>query len=75
MAEMSVTAGTEDLGPDHAVTVVRGRGDILGGYGLEEAGPASARVELAVGCKQRQAAADAGIDALAFVVQQVAAKG
>jgi hypothetical protein len=48
MAAVAVSAGAEDLRPDHAVTAVGMRDDVLLGHGLEEAGPAGAGVELAV---------------------------
>src|SRR5262245_11493363 len=70
MAEMSIAAGAQDLGADHAVAAVFMGDDILVGYGLEEAGPAGAGVELVTRGEQRQPTADAGIDTMAFVVQQ-----
>jgi hypothetical protein len=44
------------------------------GHGFEEAGPASAGIELGIRREKRLPAADAGVDPLAFVVQQRAAK-
>jgi len=44
------------------------------GNGFEEAGPASAGIELGIRREKRQPAADAGVDPVAFVVQQRAAK-
>src|SRR5262249_38360770 len=75
VTQVAVTAGTEDLGSDHAVGVVDFRGHVLLGHGPEETRPASAGVELGVRGEQRQATADAGVDALTFVVQQGAAEG
>src|SRR5207302_2096227 len=70
VAKVGVAAGTDDFRADHAVAIVLVGEDVLGGDRLKEAGPASAGMELGAGGKQRQSTADAGVNALAFVVQQ-----
>jgi hypothetical protein len=76
VAEMRVTPHTVDLGADHAVAHVALGADIFGGHRLEKTRPAGAGVELRVRAKQRQPAADAGIDvAFAVVVKGAAERG
>ena len=72
---MGVAAGAEDLRAGHAVAAVGRRREVLLGRRPEEAGPASAGVELGVRREQRQPATDAGVDPAALVVEQGPAEG
>src|SRR6185295_9572764 len=75
VTEVAVAAGTEYFGPRHAVAPVRDLHHVLLRDRLEEAGPASARVELRARLEERQGAADAAVDAIPLVVEQGAAEG
>src|SRR5258706_5727184 len=74
VAEMRRAAGAEDLGAPHPVAAVLPGDDVLGRDGLEEARPAGARVEFGLGGKKRKRAAHAGVDPVAFVVEEQAAE-
>src|SRR5882724_8185573 len=74
MAEMAVAASAQNLRADHAVAAVCMRDNVLLGHKLEEAGPAGAGVELAMGGEQGQPTADTAVDPLALVVQERAAE-
>lgn len=75
MAEVAATAGAEDLGAFHAEGGVGVLEDILFGKGTEEARPASARVELGIGGKERESASCAEIDAVLVIIEEVTAEG
>ena len=68
-------SGAEDLDTLHAVAAVRVGDDVPGRNRLEEARPAGAGVELGGRGEQRQAAADAGVDAVALLSSRVPQKG
>lgn len=70
MAEMCVATGTQNFGPDHAVTSINVGLYVFRRNGLEEARPAALRIEFVARRKQRQCATDAGVNAIAMVVEQ-----
>src|SRR5262249_48331909 len=72
VAEMAATAAAMHLGAVHAVAVVLGGLDCAR-LGVIEARPAGATVELALGAKQRLAAADTAERAGALLVVERAA--
>src|SRR5690606_16995029 len=74
MAKVAAAARAYDLGADHAVAGVADAADVRLVVGLEEAGPAGARIELGGGPEQRQSAQPAHVGALALVVQEYAAE-
>ena len=74
MAQVTLTAGTDDLRPAHAVAGVDARLDVALVENVEEARPARPRVELLVGMEQFVATAGAGEHAFVLDVQQVAAE-
>ncbi len=74
VAQVAVAAGAQDFDPQHPVAAIGVRRHVLVGHRLEEARPAGARVELRVRGKERQAAADARVDAVPLVVEQRAAE-
>ena len=75
MAEMRIAAGADDLVSDHAMAAVGDGLNIFRGHGLEEAGPASPGIELRVGGKERQVAANAVINTILVVVVEEPAEG
>jgi len=75
MAEMAAATGAENLGTGHAEAAVAKFGDVFLRVGLEEAGPAGARIELRPGGEEREATSGAEVDSLFVVIEEVAAKG
>lgn len=74
MTKVAVAARAADLGALHAMAGVADRADVRGVERLEEARPAGARFELAVGAEQRQRAQAAGEYAISVLVEQAAAE-
>src|SRR5690242_8853062 len=74
VAEVAAAARADLLGAHHAVAGVADIADVRLVVRPEEARPARARIELAVGAEQRQSAEAAGIDAGLLVVEEHAAE-
>src|SRR5687767_8502796 len=71
---MSIAPRAEDFDPAHSIGAVLLVDDVLCRDWLKKTGPAGAGIELRVRGEERQVAANAGVDALSFVVEQCAAK-
>src|SRR5271156_984591 len=75
MAKMGAAAAAHHFGPAHAVGVVRRRRNVALIEGSVEAGPAAARVILAIGFEQLIAATYAEVQALVMQVPVLAGEG
>jgi len=75
MAEVAAAAGAKDLGAFHAEGSVREFLDVFLRKGQEETRPASARVELGIGGKERESASGTEIDPVFVIIEEVAAEG
>src|ERR1035437_4367388 len=75
MAEMRAAIGTQDLGPDHADTVIRAHDYLRLADDVEEARPAAVRVELVGRLEEHFAADDAAICAGIVLVPVGAGEG
>ena len=75
VTEMAATVGADNLSTLHAESAVGVSGHSTG-HGIEESGPAAARLELVVGLVERSLTASTGVDTLRrHVLVKVAAVG
>src|SRR5579871_2493310 len=68
MAEMPAATATQHFGPMHVVAEVVLQSHLVGIYGIPEAGPSTARIELGRGGKQLLPTPGAGIRSILFMV-------